>query len=139
MKLAQMAAIALGTSLATGCSDVASIVTAPLTMPVMAIAARVNDGGLSIEELRNTSEWKADEALMQALEHGTVGTSTTWTSPTDPQGPAWGRATLLARGLGPDGQTCWRTRIESRTGDEPSQERIQTLCRVGRNGWIVSE
>ena len=139
MKIAQMAAIALGTSLATGCSDVASIVTAPLTMPVMAIAARVNDGGLSIEELRNTSEWKADEALMQALEHGTVGTSTTWTNPTDPQGPAWGRATLLARGLGPDGQTCWRTRIESRTGDEPSQERIQTLCRVGRNGWIVSE
>ena len=37
------------------------------------------------------------------------------------------------------GQTCWRTRIESRTGDEPSQERIQTLCRVGRNGWTVSE
>ena len=138
MRLGQIAAIALGAALTTGCSDVASVVTAPLTMPIMAIAARVNDGGPSIKELRKTSEWKAEEALMRALERGAVGASTTWTNPIDPRGAAWGRATLLARGRGADGQTCWRTRIESRTGSGPGRERIQTLCRVGRNGWSIA-
>ena len=94
----------------------------------------------SLEELRETSQWKAEEALVRALEHGAVGSTTTWTNPSDPQGPAWGRSTLLAQGRGAEGETCWRTRIESRMGDEPIEEKTQTLCRVGRNGWrIVSK
>ena len=140
MKLAQMAATALGTSVASGCGTVAAVATAPITMPIMIIGARVNDGGPSIEELRETSQWKAEEALVRALEHGTVGSSSTWTNANDPQGPAWGRSTLLAQGRGAEGETCWRTRIESRMGDEPIEEKTQTLCRVGRNGWrIVSQ
>ena len=70
MKLAQMAAIALGTSVASGCDTVAAVATTPITMPIMIIGARVNDGGPSIEELRETSQWKAEEALVRALEHG---------------------------------------------------------------------
>ena len=137
MRLAQMAAIVLGTSVASGCGTVAAVATAPITMPIMIIGARVNDGGPSIEELRKTSQWKAEEALMHALKHGTIGSSTTWTNPSDPQGPAWGRSTLLVQGRGAEGETCWRTRIESRTGDEPIEEKTETLCRVGRNGWRV--
>lgn len=129
-------AAAMAATLATGCSEMAAVATAPVTATVMTIGARLNDDGLSADELRQTSEWQADAALMRALEQGIEGSSATWSNPSDPEGPASGRATLLSRSRGTEGETCWRVRTESRIGSAPAETSTRLLCPVGRNGWI---
>ena len=77
----------------------------------------------------------AEDALMRALEQGTVGGSATWSNPSDPERPAEGRATLIARDRSTGGETCWRVRVESRVGTGADEVKTQKFCRVGRNGW----
>ena len=92
------------TALVTGCSEVAAVATAPVTATVMTVGAWVNDGP-STAEIRQSSDWLADEALVRALEQGIEGGSATWSNPLDPDEPATGRATLVARSRGHDGAT----------------------------------
>ena len=128
------AMLAAGLKTLSGCSDVAAVATAPLTLPVMAVSARLNDDGPSIEEQRRSPEWRADEALVRALERDVADAVETWTSP---HGPSSGSARLLERTTGSEGQSCWRVRRASTIAGHVSETSVQTFCPVGRNGWAM--
>ena len=126
--------LAVGLKTLSGCSDVAAVATAPVTLPVMAVSARLNDGGPSIEEQRQSPGWRADEALVRALERDVAGTVETWTSP---HGPSSGSASLLERTTGSEGQPCWRVRRAGTVAGQVPETSVQTFCPVGRNGWAI--
>ena len=136
MRARRIAAAVMTAALVTGCSEIAAVATAPVTASVMTVGAWVNDDGPSTAEIQQSSHWLADEALVRALEQGIEGGSATWSNPLDPNGPATGRATLVARSHGHDGATCWRVLVERRVGEGPVGTSTRMLCPVGRNGWI---
>ena len=129
-----VAMLVVGVTALAGCSNVAAVATAPVTLPVMAVSARLNDDGPSIEEQRRSPEWRADEALVRALERDVAGAVETWTSP---HGPSSGSASLLERTTGSEGRSCWRVRRDSTIAGHVSETLVQTFCPVGRNGWAI--
>lgn len=130
----RITAVVMTAVLATGCSEIAAVATAPVTATVMTVGAWVNDGP-SDTEIQQSSDWLADTALVQALEQGHEGSTATWSNPSDPGGPVGGRATLLTRSRGSDGATCWRVLVEQRVGSSQVERSRRTLCPVGHNGW----
>ena len=149
------AMLVLLTILAAGCGHggvtreslgvVGAIVTAPITMPVMIIGARINDREAFLESARHNqrplppidvqSRRQAAETLDLALDKGVVDEGMYWQNDRDTSGyAAGGGVTVLATERTDDGRTCREVLIETGMAQKPTDQRVRTFCRDG-SGW----
>ena len=147
--------LVLLTILAAGCGRegasggplgvVGAIVTAPVTIPVMTIAARVNDREAFLESARRNqrplppidvqSRRQAAETLALALSKDVIDKGVYWQNDKDASGyAAVGGVTVLATGRTDDGRTCREVLIETGMAQQPTDQRVRTFCRDG-SGW----
>ena len=117
---------------------VGALVTAPITTPVMTIAARVNGCDAFLESARRNqrpvppidaqSRRQAAEALDLALGKDVIGEGVYWQNDKDASGyAAGGGVTGLATGRTDDGRTCREMLIETGMAQQPTDQRVRTF------------
>ena len=146
----RIAPLVLAACVVAGCGPndplgtVGAIVTAPITLPVMIVSARLNDREAFLESARRNdrplpaidapSSAMARTTLEQALELGTVDEGLYWQNDEDASGYAAGGVTVLATGRTEDGRLCREVLIETAVDRRPTDQRVRTYCR-GDQGW----
>ena len=146
----RIALLVLAVTLLAGCAPdgplgtAGAIVTAPITVPVMFLSARMNDGEDHLERARRNdhplppidaeSGEMARGTLEQALSQGRINEGIYWQNDDDGSGHAAGGVTVLATGRTDDGSVCRDVLIETAMERRPTDQRVRTYCRAA-TGW----